>query len=182
MYKWLVGSLEAILLADGVPVEKLYPLDVKRAFAKIKEHKDQFVLWGGGAASQQLFRQGEVVMGHIWSTRAGVLDKETKGNLTWTWNQGVLAPGTLLIPKGAPGAADVQKFLASTQDPARQIVLFKLLTNGPANPAASAMMPADLQRYDPGFQANFEKQIPINSQWYADNYDAVQNDFLELFA
>ena len=79
MYKWLAGSLEAVLLGDGVDPAHLYPLDVKRAFALIKANKDQFLLWGGGAASQQLFRDGEVVMGILWNTRASVLDRETKG-------------------------------------------------------------------------------------------------------
>ena len=68
------------------------------------------------------------------------------------------------------------------QKPERQIELLKLLGNGPANPAASAMMTPELQRIDCGTEANYRRQIPINSDWYAKNYDQVQNDFLDLMS
>ncbi len=35
MYKWGAGMWEALLLGDGVPQDKLYPLDIERAHAKI---------------------------------------------------------------------------------------------------------------------------------------------------
>lgn len=182
MYKWLVGSLEAVLLGSGVEPDKLYPLDVEKAFSIIKEHKDQFVLWGGGAASQQLFRDGEVVMGSIWSTRASVLDRESKGKISWSWDQGIIAPGVWPVLKDNPAGADVWKFIASTQIPERQVELLKLLGNGPANPAADKLMTPELEKINCAFEANFKRQIPVGTAWYAENYDTVQNDFLDLFA
>ncbi len=182
LYKWLVGSLEAVLIGAGVEPDKLYPLDVKRAFALLKEHKGQFLLWGGGAASQQLFRDGEVVMGNLWSTRASVLDRESKGKLTWTWDHGIIAPGVIVALAKNPGGPAVFDFLASTLVPERQIELLKLLGNGPSNPAASAMESPELQKIDCNYEANYKRQIPINTAWYAENYDKVQNDFLDLMA
>ena len=182
IYKWLAGSLEAVLLGDGVAADKLYPLDVKRAFALIRAHKDQFVLWGGGAASQQLFRDGEIAMGIIWNTRASVLDRETKGKLTWTWDQGIVAPGAPPVLVKNPAGPAVWDFVASMQKPERQIELLKLLGNGPANPAAGAMLSPELQRIDCGYEPNYRRQIPIDSNWYAANYDKVQDDFLDLMS
>lgn len=182
MYKWLAGSLEAVLIGAGVEPDKLYPLDVDRAFALIRDHKDQFLLWGGGAASQQLFRDGEVVMGCIWCTRASVMDRETNGRLTWTWDHGTVAPGVLSVLVRNPAGPAVFDFIASSQDPARQVELLRLLGNGPANPAASATLPPELQRIDCGYEPNYRRQIPIDTQWYAENYDRVQNDFLDLMA
>jgi putative spermidine/putrescine transport system substrate-binding protein len=182
MYKWLVGSLEAVLVASGVEPDKLYPLDVDKAFALIRDHKDQFLLWGGGAASQQLFRDGEVVMGCIWNTRASVLDRESGGRLSWVWDHGVVAPGVLPVLTKNPAGPAVFDFLASTQDPARQIELLELLGNGPANPAASAMLTPDLQKIDCGYEPNYRRQVKINTDWYAENYDRVQNDFLDLMS
>ncbi len=182
MYKWLVGALEAVLLGAGVEPDKLFPLDVKRAFALIKDHKDQFVLWGGGAASQQLFRDGEVVMGNLWSTRASVLDRESNGKLTWTWDQGVVAPGVLPVLVKNPAGPAVFDLLASMQAPERQIELLKILGNGPANPAAGALLTPELKKIDCGYEPNYQRQMPINTAWYAENYDRVQNDFLDLMA
>jgi putative spermidine/putrescine transport system substrate-binding protein len=182
IYKWLVGALEAVLIGGGVEPDKLYPLDVDKAFALLKEHKDEFVMWGGGAASQQLFRDGEVVMGCIWSTRASVLERDSGGKLTWVWENGVVAPGVLQVLVNNPAGEKVFDFIASTQDPKRQIELLKLLGNGPANPAAGALLSDDLKKIDCGYEENYKKQIPINTQWYAENYDRVQNDFLDLMA
>ncbi len=182
IYKWLVGSLEAVLIGSGVDPAKLYPLDVKKAFALIKEHKDQFVLWGGGAESQQIFRGGDVVMGCIWNTRASILDRDTSGKLTWSWDHGIISPGVLPVLVDNPAGPAVFDFIASTQTPERQIELLKLLGNGPANPRASAQLPPDLQRIDCGYEPNYRRQIPIDSAWYADNYDTVQNDFLDLMS
>jgi putative spermidine/putrescine transport system substrate-binding protein len=184
MYKWLAGSLEAVLIGGGADPDpaKLYPLDVERAFALIREHKDEFLLWGGGAASQQLFRDGEVVMGCIWSTRASVLDRESGGRLTWVWDHGVVAPGVFQVLTGNPAGPVVFDYIASTQDPRRQIELLRLLGNGPANPAAGALETPDLQRIDCGYEPNYRRQIPINTRWYSENYERVQNDFLDLMA
>ena len=160
--------------------DKLYPLDVPRAFARIKEHKDQFVLWGSGCAAEQIFRDGTVVMGQLWGSRAYNLDKLSKGKVTWTWDHGIVAAGALQVPVDNPAGARVFDFIASTQDPQRQAVLFKALGVGTANPAAGEVVDEDFRNGDCGYEANYKRQIPIDIKWYAENYARVQNDFLDL--
>jgi putative spermidine/putrescine transport system substrate-binding protein len=59
------------LLADGVPKDKLYPMDLDRAFRKMDEIKPHIkVWWRDGAQSQQLIRDAEVHMIGMWSARA----------------------------------------------------------------------------------------------------------------
>ena len=41
------------------------------------------------------------------------------------------------------------KFIASAQDPQKQLVMFDKLGQGPANPAADALIPADKKRINP---------------------------------
>ena len=50
--------LELALQADGVPADKLYPLDVDRALKKIASIKDQVIFWETGSQSQTLLRDG----------------------------------------------------------------------------------------------------------------------------
>jgi putative spermidine/putrescine transport system substrate-binding protein len=53
-------TLEIALLADGVPRDKLYPLDVDRAIASVKKLKPKVgVFWNTGAQSTQLIKDGE---------------------------------------------------------------------------------------------------------------------------
>jgi hypothetical protein len=59
------------LLADGVPIDKLYPMDLDRAFRKMSEIKPHIkVWWREGSQSQQLIRDGEVDIIAMWSARA----------------------------------------------------------------------------------------------------------------
>ena len=58
------------LLADGVPMRRLYPLDFDRAFRKLDQIKPHIkVWWREGNQSQQLIRDGEVDMMSIWNAR-----------------------------------------------------------------------------------------------------------------
>lgn len=182
IYKWLVGTLEAVLIGSGVDPDQLYPLDVDKAFGLIQDHKDEFLLWGGGAASQQLFRDGEIVMGVIWSPRITLLDRETNGRISWSWDNGIAAPGILAVPAGNPAGPAVFDLIATLQNPDRQVALLRALGQCPANPAADAVVPPELQRMNCSYEPNYKRQIPINTAWYAEHYNRVQDDFLDLIA
>jgi putative spermidine/putrescine transport system substrate-binding protein len=179
IWKYGIGSWEAALLGDGVEPGKLYPLDIDRAINSARRLGEDLVYFESGADSQQMLLTGEIVMGALWHTRASVLDRDTKGRVTWTWNQGALSASSWAIPKGAKHVAAAQKFIASTQDPQRQIEVFKIMGNGCANPAASAMLPPALARVDPGREENLKQQILIDQQSYAGNYDAWLNKWLD---
>jgi putative spermidine/putrescine transport system substrate-binding protein len=178
--KHIDGQLEGALIADGVDPKKLYPLDVKRALDKIRSIKDNMIFWAGGAESQQAFRDGEVVMGNMWNTRSTILVRESKGRFASTFNQASLWVGAWLVPKGSPGSANAMRFIASSQDPAQQVELFKLIGNGPVNPAASSLVPPDLKSLDPGSPENYAVQVLADADWYAANSATVLNQYLEM--
>ena len=182
MYKWGSGSWEALLLADGVAPENLYPLDLDRAHKKLESFKEHVVgFWGGGAESQSLMLNGDASMALVWSTRASLLEKDSGGDIKFTWVDGLVAPGAMSVLKNNPGGAEAaMKFIASAQDPARQAVLFDLLGNGPANPAADALIPADNKRYNPVDPENYAKQIPLSMDWYEANYGAALDAYLKI--
>jgi putative spermidine/putrescine transport system substrate-binding protein len=179
MWKYQMGAMEMCLLADGVPADKLYPLDVDRAIKKAKSLGKDVIYWASGADQQQLFMDGEVVMGNIWNTRASVLERDTKGKITWTWDQGLFCPAAFVVPKGNPAGKVVNKFLASILIPERQIKLLATLGNGPSNPKASTMLPPELQRLDPGYEPNFKKQIMRDEKWYEEYSDAATDKWID---
>ncbi|CAI3799970.1 hypothetical protein DBADOPDK_02425 [Pseudomonas sp. MM223] len=77
LYKWpSPGVLELALLADGVAPDKLYPLDLDRAFKKLDTIKKDIVWWGGGAQSQQLLASGEASLGQFWNGRVYALQQD----------------------------------------------------------------------------------------------------------
>ncbi|MGB7242920.1 MAG: extracellular solute-binding protein, partial [Sulfitobacter sp.] len=182
MYKWGVGVWEALLMGDGVAKADLYPLDIARAHDKLRAFKDNVVaFWGGGAESQSLMLDGEASMALIWSTRAKLLEEDSEGDIKFIWVDGLLAPGSMAVLKGNPGGAEnAMNFIASAQDPARQIALFDILSNGPANPAADALVPDDRKRFNPVDPKNFAVQIPLDMEWYEANYGAALDEYLGI--
>ena len=184
LYKWGAGMWEAALLADGVAPDKLYPLDLKRAHDKIAAFSDHVVsYWGGGADSQQILLSGDASMALIWSTRASVLEKDSSGQIKFVWDQGLISPGAMAVIKNNPaGKVTAMNFIASTQDPRKQLVAFELMGQGPANPATDALIPADKKRINPMDPANAARQIALNMPWYADNYGAALEAYTRIIS
>jgi putative spermidine/putrescine transport system substrate-binding protein len=178
-----IGQLECALLADGVAPDKIYPIDLPRALAKIKEIKEHTVFWKSGSQSEDLFRQNEVVMGNMWHNRTNLLRLETKGAIDWTWEGGVIAPAVWLVPKGNPaGARKAMEFIEASLEPEGQVELFKLIYMGPSNPAATDMIPPELRAYNPSQPENLAKQIVINEDWYGANLTEAEAKYLDIIS
>ena len=129
-------TLEIALLADGVAKDKLYPLDVERAFKKLEEIKPNItVWWTSGAQSAQLLNDGEVDMVMAWNGRISALTKEG-AKVAYTYNQGILQSTSLCVLKGAPNLPTAIKFLNEAVDPVHQANLPLHIDYGPANPKA----------------------------------------------
>ena len=118
-----IDSLEQALMADGVSIDQLYPLDVDRAFKsldKIKQHVD--VWWTGGAQSTQLLQSGEVDLISGWNAR---LQSAIDGGApaTIVWDQGLYSIEGWAIPKGCPRADAAKQFIkfCSTAGPSGRL-------------------------------------------------------------
>ncbi len=184
LYKWGAGMWEAALIADGVEKDKLYPLDLKRAHDKIAAFKDNVVAyWGGGAESQSVLLDGEASMALIWSTRASLIEKDSGGTIKFIWDDGIISPGALAVLKGNPGGKEAaMKFIASTQDPEKQLIMFEKLGQGPANPATDALIPADQKRINPVDPENMAKQVAMDMDWYAENYGPALDEYTKIIS
>ena len=171
-------TLEAALMSMGRTPPRSILLDVRTALKRVAELRARPGRSGrNGSESEQLMRTGEAVMGQIWHTRASVLEKESKGRLKFIWNQGILQPGIFVIPKGNPGGGDGAELLASMlARPEPQVGLLGLLGNGPTNPRAATMVPADLRRFNPTDPENAKPQVVIDGTWWGENYQTVNQE------
>ena len=176
------AMIEMALLADGVPMDKIYPLDVDRAMKKFATIKDSLLVWETGAQSQSLLRDGEAVMGWLWNTRAQLLKSEAGTKINYTFDGGLLQPGLWVVPKGNPGGKQAMVAIASMQAPAGQVELLGILSNGPANPAAATLVPPALLPIDPSSPENAAKQVKISADWYQHFHGATYRRFLEFLS
>jgi len=176
------AMIELCLIADGVPIDQLYPLDTKRAFAKLATIKSEVLYWNSGSESQSLMRDGECVMGLLWHTRANVLKTETKGRIDYSFRGGLLQPGLWVVPKGNPAGAEAFRAIASMQQPDGQIKLLAAMGNGPSNPAAQSLVPSELRTTNPADPANVAVQAKINADWYIANHSKTYQAYLDFIS
>ncbi|MBC8719616.1 ABC transporter substrate-binding protein [Ochrobactrum sp. Marseille-Q0166] len=164
-----LATLEAALIADGVPMDKLYPLDVDRAFKKLEEIKPFVtVWWTSGAQSAQLLADGEVDMTMAWNGRVSAVVKEGLP-IGYTFNQGFLQYTSLCILKGAPNLETGVKFINAALDPEVQANFPAYIDYGPANPAAYKTGKISPERATemPSSPDNAAKQVLISDEWWS---------------
>lgn len=176
-----LAVLDGAQMALGKDPRNLYPLDTRACLAKLREIRRNAVFWNSGSESEQFLRTGEAVMGQIWHTRAKVLEQETNGRIKFIWNQGLLQAGIFVIPRGAPGGAATQRLLASMlAHPEPQVELLKFLGNGPTNPRAAALVPAEFKRFNPTDPDNARQQVTLDGNWWGDNYTQLNADVVDI--
>ena len=164
-----IATLEAALMADGVALDKLYPLDVDRAFRKLEEIKPNItVWWTSGAQSAQLLNDGEVDMVMAWNGRVSALTKEG-ARVAFTFNQGILQSTSLCILKGAPNLATAISFLNEAVDPVNQANLPLHIDYGPANPKAfdTDVVKPERAAQLPSAPQNASKQALMSYAWWS---------------
>ena len=164
-----LATLEAALMADGVAPDKLYPLDVERAFKKLEQIKPHItVWWTSGAQSAQLLNDGEVDMVMAWNGRVSALTKEG-AKVAYTYNEGILQSTSLCILKGAPNLATAMKFLNEAVDPVLQANLPLHIDYGPANPKAfdTKVIPAERVGQLPSAPENAKRQALMSYAWWS---------------
>ncbi|MBB3810547.1 ABC transporter substrate-binding protein [Pseudochelatococcus contaminans] len=164
-----LATLEAALIADGVPRDKLYPLDVDRAFRKLGEIKPHItVWWTSGAQSAQLLADGEADLVMAWNGRVAAVEKEG-APVGYTFNDGLLQFTSLCILKNAPNPDTAVKFVNAALTPEIQANFPTYIDYGPANPAAydTGKISPERAAQLPSSPANAAVQALVSEEWWS---------------
>jgi len=174
-YNWVMGGLlEMALIADGVALADLYPLDTDRAYKKIDTIKDDIVWWDTGAQSVQLLTDGEVAMGMSWNNRI-VTAREEGAAEEIMWGQHIMMADYMMIPKGSKNVEEAMKFIGWMCSAEHAADLSKYVASGPGNELA-------IPKTDPKFLADIPTEhldgaFPQDDQFWADNYEKLDPDW-----
>ncbi len=162
-------DLEFALLADGVPRDKIYPIDVNRAFKALDRVRPAIrKFWDTGALSAQMLADKEVVLGSIWNGRLqSVADKGAP--LAIEWNEAMLQTQFWSILKGAKNLENAQRFIEFACQPEIQASHAKNIPYGPTNRQAFKSIPADVSARLPSNPEHKAKAFLQNGKWWADN-------------
>ena len=170
--------LESALLADGVPRDQLYPLDLDRAFKKLDTIKSDIIWWGNGDDAVRLVASGDCSMGVSWSGRAYSFKVNDKAPVAIVWQDSLYAQSVYAVPKGAPnpvaGMAFIAHFVGDLQG---QIELVRKITY--TTPLAG--VPLTAYGYDmlPWIVAgdNADQAILEDASYYSVHLDEVVDRF-----
>jgi len=172
-----LDTLEQALLADGVPLDKLYPLDVDRAFKsldKIKPHIS--IWWTSGAQAMQAIQSGDVDLISTWNGRAQAA-KDAGAPVTIVWNQGLYSIEGWGIPKGTPRAEAAKQFVRFCADAKRQALLTRTLAYGPTNKRAFDTISKERAPLLPTAPDNIKEMKLPSPQWWEANRQTVTERF-----
>jgi putative spermidine/putrescine transport system substrate-binding protein len=138
------GDLELALLADGVSMDKLYPIDLDRAFKSLSRIRPAIAkFWESGAMSTQMLTDREVALSSVWSTRLSIAI-EKGAPLEAQWNQCRVEVQAYSIMKFGKNVAGAKKFVDYALSADVQSALLKKMAFVPANAKAFAAMPKAL--------------------------------------
>jgi putative spermidine/putrescine transport system substrate-binding protein len=168
------GLLEAALVADGVPPEKVYPLDLDRAFKKIDTIKSSLVFASSYGAIQQMLvdKQASMV---LTVTARTIVSAQSGANLVPVWDFNTTDIGALVIPKGTPNKALAQQMLAFVTEPAQATAYAKLTGTAPARPDVdlNTVGYTEKQKEFNAFLPDRGTTIEQDKQWWIANTDAL---------
>lgn len=167
--------LEIALVADGVPPNQLYPLDVERAFRALDRIKPAVRKWTETTPETiSLVINNEVDFSYSFITR--VIPSQKAGNsIDMPLEQTVNAVEYLAVPKFSKNRDAAMKYIAFVLRPDRQAEFSNRMFFSPNNRLAQTRVAAATQKYLPDMEN--PKNIIINDAWWADNFESLQKRF-----
>jgi putative spermidine/putrescine transport system substrate-binding protein len=168
-------NLELALIADGVPMDKVYPIDIERAFkslSRIRPAVPKF--WDTGALAAQMLADKEAAMGVIWSTRVQVA-ADGGASLAAQWNQNQVLAQAYGLTKGTRNVAAGVKFIDYSLSPEVQARWLNAYKAVPVNQKAYPRTAPQL--VDPATKLPWTKSKGFRNdiQWWAANRTKVSD-------
>ncbi len=166
-------DLEFALLADGVPMASLYPLDIPRAFASFAKIRDKIhTFYPTDAISANLLSTGEVDLLAISNGRIqGLIDE--RGDYAIEWNQHMKVSSGYSILRGAANLDNAYRFIDFAMSAPVQAAFSALIPYGPTNAKAFAMIEAKDAAKLPTNPAWTDKGFYTDAAWWGANLPEV---------
>ncbi len=170
-------TMEIALLADGVPPDKLYPLDEERAWRsldRIKEHVS--VWWTMPAKPAQLLADGEVDLAAAFNGRITGIQKEGVP-VAIQWNQQILLLAYNGVVKGTKKKDMAMRFLAFTLQPERQAAWVKMIPYpGPSKKMFDLLSP-ELSRTLPTYPEYYKHSVRRDYGYWVANEERLMEEW-----
>jgi putative spermidine/putrescine transport system substrate-binding protein len=177
------AALAFALVADGVPNDQVYPLDVDRAIAKLEQIKPDIRVWpSSGDEQQQVLINEEVGAAIMWNGRAWGVKSENIPDLEMYWDGAQVSYGSgLVVMKDAPNQAAAFEYIKwLLEHPESQAKWSEALTymsptkqlNDLVDPEVAAALPS----------AHEDEVIVEDDEWLVEHNEEIQKAWQEFLA
>jgi putative spermidine/putrescine transport system substrate-binding protein len=168
-----VDNLEFALMADGVPKDKIYPIDLDRAFKSLDRIKPHITVWWTvGAQPPQLLYDGEVEFATAWNGRITTIKREG-APVDIEWNQGLLKVSRYGIPKGAKHKDNAMKMFNIMARAKAEAVYAKMTGYTGFNKRLGEFLDPDIAKSLCTYPENAKVQAVQSGKWWLENADKV---------
>jgi len=175
-------TLENALLADGVPIDKLYPLDVDRALNSLKKLGKNIYWYENNQEPINFLQQQLGPIANVASGRVEIANRGGAG-IGFVYNQLQLSGDYLTVPKGAKnkeGAFRLMNFIINNDQAA--VNWMTDTTYMLSNEKAVALMPPDVAAKLPTSPAMKGKFFSKDIDWWGANFNTVTVRFQQFIA
>jgi putative spermidine/putrescine transport system substrate-binding protein len=169
-------TLEFALLADGVPKEKLYPLDLDRGFRKLDQIKSSVPMWFvTGSEPQQMVQNREIDLTAMWTSRANdsIVNKKVPYEIVW---DGGASEGTVeswSVLRNSPNPEGAMKFINFAGSAEAQAAFARILFAAPTNLNAYRLLDRDTAARLPTYPPNEQRMFFVDFDYWMANIDQV---------
>lgn len=170
-----VGTLEFALLADGVAVDDLYPLDTARAFASLERIRAGTLFYEDSKQPVELVRTGQVGLASAWTVRTILPDVASL--VQPAWNQGMISADAWVIPRQSQNIDVAMSFINFATRAVPAANFSRLQPFGPVNKDALGLLRPDVARNTPNYPENFEAQFFENWSYWRNHRESLIAQF-----
>lgn len=174
-------NLIPALLADGVPPDKVVPIDYDRAFKKLDQIKPHVKVWfTSGDQLIKSLQSEEVVLGAVWDGRAKYA-KQYGAPIELVWDQGLFYICYWNVVKGAPHKKAAMQFLNFICRPELQAIFTNYIWYSSANEKSVRFLHPSVQKEQAIYPDNLKKMIRSpddkTGPWLAEHMDEMNEKF-----
>jgi putative spermidine/putrescine transport system substrate-binding protein len=164
------GILEYALMADGVPPDQVYPIDMERALKKLDTIRDDLVFWNSGAESVQFVLDGQCDLGTTWSGRPALRKRQDPdAPIAMTWKDAMVGGGWFAIPAGAKNAKAAEALIKLAMQPESQAKLCNIIAYCLPIPGVKELIDAEMRPWVPIDDNIAQTALAENGDYYAEH-------------
>jgi putative spermidine/putrescine transport system substrate-binding protein len=172
------GVMEIALIADGAPPDKLYPLDVDRAFRSLDRLGQRNIIWSTSIEETvQRLISSEVALASTWPFRVETAN-QGGADIGYNFDQCMVEGEYLCVVKSTRNPkACFQLINWILKDPAAAAEFSRLTHYGSPNLASLKLLPENIADQIPTNPILAEKLFASDDVWWSQNLEAVASRF-----